>query len=118
MGLPDVASEAGQSWRSDNGRKLELRCGDILRLGRHWHAATVAYVSSLCFPDELMSALALQLDQCPRLLWVASLKMFPSCTLSLESVQRWPMSWTTPVYIYKRLQHYPLCSSLLEEPAF
>jgi len=108
-------------WRGlDDGRVLELCCRDVLQAWRLWHGATVAYCSSLCFPDAVMEQLADQLDECRRLRWVASLRMLPRYrTFTLVTVECWPMSWRAggcSVYLYGRLPCYPLGHSLLEEP--
>ena len=100
--------------------------------------ATVVFASSLVFPPRLMQALARRLDASPCLRLAASLKPLPrgaAPSLSLASVEWWPMSWNstgdapaagdcaagggraaTPVYIYARRPCHPLHYSLLEEP--
>merc|ERR1712014_227168 len=121
MGWQCMLLSANARSKTAPTRSLCFQLGDILDAWRSWRLANVIFCSSLCFPDSVMERLGEQLDDCPRLRWVASLKMLPKySTFTLAAVERWPMTWHRgdgcPVYLYKRLPCYPLTRSLLEEP--
>eukprot|EP00933_Yihiella_yeosuensis_P075644 TRINITY_DN85090_c0_g1_i1.p1 TRINITY_DN85090_c0_g1~~TRINITY_DN85090_c0_g1_i1.p1 ORF type:complete len:279 (+),score=33.57 TRINITY_DN85090_c0_g1_i1:36-872(+) len=117
-----IRSKTGVHWKDLRGRSLELWSGDCLKMWHVWRKSTVIFCSSLCFPRLVMERLADQIDECHSLRYFISLQMLPRySTFTLARVERWPMSWQRlgdgcPVYVYERLQSYPLGKSLLEEP--
>jgi SAM-dependent methyltransferase len=87
---------------------VEFLPGDILLADLSY--TTVIYLSSLCFPEELLSECAAKLDCQPNVHTVFTLKTLPVTSFRLIDVCFVEMSWEpdVPVYLYERLQLYPL----------
>lgn len=68
--------------------------------------ATVIFMCSTCFSDELMQKLADSIAKSPTVKYAISLRQLPSSnfgTFTLEKTFNLPMTWSanTPVYLYK-----------------
>jgi len=87
------------------GKALECRHENITE--SDFSDATVIYMCSTCYPDELMEILLKRLSELKKGLLVITLKSFPAdyADYGFELVKEYtlPMTWseTSPVYVYK-----------------
>lgn len=87
----------------DKNRKLDLRYGNILK--EDFSDATIIYMCSTCFSEDLMKALMEKMTKLAKGARVVTLKRFPySEKLELITSLKLPMTWSPKgswVYIYK-----------------